>query len=236
MSNGAPLAGDPFSMAYGRPQQRVSPHGPFAQQQRAKQELDAARSQAQERNEAARNQYAGYGFKVPGPECPPSPTQAIYECIQAFQQVLGETFQLADLAPWIHPTFRANFTCKSAQAVIGPDAATDPAANAVANLLASAASGPGFTVPVLEVSAANQFVTLFTVSPQQGEMARVKSWGIDSGNAGDKAIAMSLKGDRRPGFQRASRPVHFGAGCRGAAGRVRAGPGRRRPRDPGRAA
>lgn len=201
-----PRAGDPFSQAYSGPRnngrkqrpknERLSPHSP---------------ARARGLGDADPNKYAGYGISLPGAQCAPNRVDALTDCLQALREILGETFQLADLAPWIHPPYRARSLSTSQLAVVGPTAAADAAANAVAVALAAAASGPGFTVPVIEVSATSDAATLFTVSPEQGEMARVRSWGIDSGSAGDKAIFLRLQGTTVGGLPSAPDPFISGA-------------------------
>jgi len=196
-----PQAGDPFSRARSQ-SKSVSPHSPYgrklaeekARQQAAHQNLD--RKGLKGLNGLGEpGAYAGYGFDPGGTQCPPSPTDAIMGCIDALKEMLGETFQLADLAPWIHPPFRTrDYTCKSAQAVVGPTLAASAAGNAAAVALAAAASGPGYVVPVVEVSAVGVGVPIYSIKPVQGEMARIKSWGLTPGNVAPKLIKVSVFG------------------------------------------
>lgn len=182
MSNGRPQSGDPFSVAYSRQGRRAAKRQAPGQQ---------PGGQGLGQGPQGPGPYEGYGFDMP-PGCPPTPGNALETCLRALQVMLGRTFQLNDLAPWIHPPFRATFNCEHVEAVIGPSAALDAAGNAAAVALAAAASGPGFTVPVLVMNAATDFVNLFTLTPQQSNMARIKSWGISPGNAGAKNLETRL--------------------------------------------
>lgn len=180
--NGRPQAGDPFSRAY-------SQQGNPAAARRTGQ---PAPGMGAVQSPSPHDPFKGYGFDNPMPNCAPSPQDALLSCIRAFQETIASTFQLADLAPWIHPTYRAVFNCEHVQFVIGPSSALDAAGNAAAVALAAAASGPGFTVNVLQMETAASFVDLFTLTPQQGNMIRIKSWGISPGNAGAKNLATKL--------------------------------------------
>ena len=185
MSNGiqqTPQAGDPFSRAYASHGLKPSPP-------------------------KAADAYQGYGFgKGRGAGCPPSPEDAITQCLYAMQDVLGETMQLAELAPWIHPSWRGQWQTRYVQAVLSVTAALDPVANAVGVALAAAASAPGFPVAVLEMGGAGDFQDLVVLTPQASQMVRLKSWGISGGNAGPKGLAVRLAAQTAGGPPSAPNP------------------------------
>lgn len=182
-----PASGDPFALAYAK-------GGNAAQAARA--EADRLK-QADEDVRREQNRYKGYGISTPGTGCPPTPDEALVECVRALQGILADTIQLYKKVPWTEPPFRARQRCAHAQAVLSTDAATNAATNAAGALLQAANTIPGtptFTPPLLEMTAATAFLPLFTIAPPQGFMVRVSSWGVSFGPSGPKSVILRVRG------------------------------------------
>lgn len=186
MTNQLPASGDPFAQAYARNGNqngaaRTGKPKPMPSRQASQEPVD----------------YSGYGFPFPGVGCPPDPSKALEECVRAAQQVLGDTTQRHEKLPYIDPPYYARWECKHVQAVLSTTAAFNGATNAAGVLLQAAETVPGtppYTPPLLEMSDITDFQALFTLEPQFGFMARIKTWGIDANASGPKSIRVRLQG------------------------------------------
>lgn len=140
---------------------------------------------------------AGYGLAPAQEPCPSGDPQfALKECIRAAQQLLEDTIQRAESVPWEHPPYRARWVCDFVQVVLAPTAALNPvgAAAGAAILAANTLAGPPAYAPTLvPIPAAGSFQTIYQVSPPQGNMIRIASWGIDSGNVAPRFVAMGIQ-------------------------------------------
>jgi hypothetical protein len=175
MSGNLPPSGDPFAAAY-------ATNG-------------AARPNPQQALAQQASRYKGYGFAPPGSGCPPSPGDALEECVRAAQQVLANTTQRYQKMPWIDPSFRARpLQCDHRQVVLSTSATFNAATNASGLLLQAANEAPGFDVALLEMDSGTDAQPIFSIEPQQGYMARIKSWGVSFGPSGPKAVTLRAKG------------------------------------------
>lgn len=141
-----------------------------------------------------KGQWEGYGIQPMGPGCPPAPTDALEECIRAFTQIFEDVLQITDLAPWIHPPFRSRFVCEHRRVVLSTTAALNAATNAAGIALAAAQNTvvAGF-VPLLEMTGAGDFQTIFTLNVPRSHAARVKSWGITVVNGAPQALTVNIR-------------------------------------------
>lgn len=141
-----------------------------------------------------KGQWEGYGIQPTHPGCPPAPTDALEECIRAFTQIFEDVLQISDLAPWIHPPFRSRFVCEHRRAVLSTDVALNAATNAAGIALAAAQNTvvAGF-VPLLEMTTAGDFQTLFTLDVPRSNAIRVKSWGITVTNGAAEALTVNIR-------------------------------------------
>jgi hypothetical protein len=109
------------------------------------------------------------------------------------QQVLEDALQITDLAPWIHPPYRAHSFCEHTRSVLSVTAAVNPVANAAGIALQGAVSSPGYNVPLLEMTAANDFQVIYSLDVPYSSNARVKSWGITVGNGLPESVIVRVK-------------------------------------------
>lgn len=180
-----PQSGDPFARAYGR-------NGNTARACKPRQ-LETA------------SKYAGYVDQG----LTDDPASDMLRCVQAMQSLLSGTLQRTDLAPWIHPPFRSRFICDHVQAVLSVKAAFDAAANAAGIVIKAGADQlgvPPISVPLLEMSGAGDYQTLFEFSPTAAHVIRMKSWGISPGNAGVKNLVVRVEGGTIGGLPSAPNP------------------------------
>lgn len=165
MASNMPGSGDPFSRAYSKGGSRKK------SAQKPAQKKPAQKSGMGSMNDP----YAGY---VPGMEtCPPLPTQALEECLRSAVDLLEDTLQITDLAPWIHPPYRSTYYCKDARAVVSTTAGVNAVTNASGIALA-AANSAFVTLTPLEMESTTKPVTIFRLETPQATAIRVASWGI----------------------------------------------------------
>lgn len=165
MASNMPGSGDPFSRAY------AGKGGGGARKKSTPKKKPAKKSGMGSMNDP----YAGY---VPGMEtCPPLPTQALEECLRSAVDLLEDTLQISDLAPWIHPPYRSAYYCKDVRAVVSTTAGVNAVTNASGIALAAANSTFVALTP-LEMESAAKPVTIFTLKTPTSSAIRVASWGI----------------------------------------------------------
>jgi hypothetical protein len=146
---------------------------------------------------------------MPGPVCPPQPGDALEECIRAARYLLTDTTQRHEKVPWIEPPYLARWECKHTQSVISTTVALNAATNAAGLLMLAANTYPGtpaYTPAILPMASTSDFQTVFTLEPQQGYMARIKSWGISAGPSGPKSIQVRVRGSTAGGTPTAPDP------------------------------
>lgn len=139
--------------------------------------------------------YAGYGINLPGSQCPPRPEDALIECIRAMQQILKDTLQISDLAPWIHPPFRARSFSDFTRTIVSTTVALNAGVNAAGVALQAANTVPGAPalVPALEeMSAAGEFQTIFEFSNPINVATRVSTWGITVNNVVPEGVLIKV--------------------------------------------
>jgi hypothetical protein len=119
------------------------------------------------------------------PACPPTPQESIAECLVALKQMLRDTLQISELAPWIHPPFRARSFCGFTSSILSTTAALDAGVNAAGVALQGALTVPGtpaFVPPLLEMSSVGDFQTIFELKQPINVVTRIMSWGTTVNN------------------------------------------------------
>ena len=140
--------------------------------------------------------YQGYGVPTPRAPCPPGPEQALVECVRAMQQILKDTLQMAQLAPWIHPPFRARSFCGFERVIVSTTAALNAGVNAAGLALQAALTVPGvppFVPRLEEMAVAGEFRTIFTLSNPQNVVTRVASWGVEVTNVNQQGVLLRVR-------------------------------------------
>lgn len=138
--------------------------------------------------------YSGYGISTPQP-CPPTADEALAECLRALQQIFRDTLQISDLAPWIHPPFRARTICEFSRSILSTTLALNAGVNAAGLALQSALTVPGtppLVPPLLEMGAVGEFQTLFELKEPINTTTRVASWGITVNNVDPAAVLVKV--------------------------------------------
>ena len=122
---------------------------------------------------------------------PPSPPDALVDCLRSMQSILGDTLQLTDFAPWIHPPYRSRYLCYDSRAVISTTVAYNAPTNA-AGIVLAAANSTFVPCPLLEMRGASDWQTIFTFDVPESHIARFKSWGISNENGPPEQIDVSV--------------------------------------------
>ena len=139
--------------------------------------------------------YAGYGFPSINPACPPTAEESLADCIRAMQQILKDTLQIGELAPWIHPPYRARSFCDHRTAIVSTTVALNAGVNAAGVAIRDALAVPGtppLITPLLEMSAAGDFQTIFELSNPVNIATRVSTWGITVSNVLPESVLIRV--------------------------------------------
>jgi hypothetical protein len=111
------------------------------------------------------------------------------------QQILKDTLQMHQLAPWIHPPFRARSFCDFERVVLSTTAALNAGVNAAGVALQGALTVPGvppFVPRLEEMAAAGEFRTVFTLSNPLNVTTRVSTWGITITNVNPQGVLLRV--------------------------------------------
>lgn len=144
--------------------------------------------------------YAGYGISSSNPSCPPRPPlpeDALYECIQAMQQILKDTLQIAEPVPWVHPPFRARSICKHVRVILSVTAGVDAGVNAAGLALQAALTVPGTppkVPPLVEMASAGDYQVIFEYKAPTNITTRFASWGVTVENVAPEGVIFKVSG------------------------------------------
>jgi hypothetical protein len=117
------------------------------------------------------------------------------DCLVALQQLLRDTLQRSELAPWIHPPFRGRSVCEHQRSILSTTAALNAGVNAAGLALQNAltVSGtPPEIPPLLEMGSVGDFQTLFELKNQINTVTRVSSWGITINNVDPAGVIVKV--------------------------------------------
>jgi hypothetical protein len=132
-----------------------------------------------------------------GAPCPPKPEDALYECIQAMQQILKDTLQIAEPVPWVHPPFRARSICQHVRVILSVTAGVNAAVNAAGISLQAALTTPGVppSAPLLvEMGGASDYQTVFGYKAPTNITTRFSSWGVTVANVAPEGVIFKVNG------------------------------------------
>lgn len=146
----------------------------------------------------ARAQAKGMGsLGAPCPPKPPQPEDALYECIQALQQILKDTLQISEPVPWVHPPFRARTVSKHVRVILSVTAGVDAAVNAAGLALQAALTVPGtppYVPALVEMDAASDYQTIFEYVAPTNITTRFSSWGVTVNNVAPEGVVFKVNG------------------------------------------
>lgn len=150
--------------------------------------------------------YAGYGLEpAQKPLISQPPRQVVKGCIDAAREAFND--RVFEPVPWVDPPYRGIDQCTFVRAVVNIPAAVDPVANAAGLVLAAAQSTIVPITVLTPTGASTGAVTLFTLTPPNSHVIKVRSWGITVVNNAPEAVRVLVQGGSAGGL--ASPPDPF---------------------------